>query len=117
MASSFELLIVTVVGVCVVFAALILLALIILGFRYLFYKETATKNVKEQLSTVPEIKKEDDVDANQKELVAVIAAAIACANPEVRFIVRNISWVADISPEWRRIAKQEHINSNRMIGR
>lgn len=117
MTSGSELLIVTVVGMCVVFASLILLALIILGFRYLFYKETVTKDSKEQLDTVPEIKKEDYINPKQEELVAVITAAIACANPEARFIVKNISWVADTCPEWRRIAKQEQINSNRMIGR
>lgn len=115
MTNGSELLMVTIVGIGVVFAALVLLALIIVGFKYLFYKETKDEGVKEQVYETTEINEEDGSNEKQEELVAVIAAAIACANPETRFVVKNIRWASDPFPEWRRIAKQEQINT--MTGR
>lgn len=110
MASASEIMMVTIVGIGVVFAVLILLALIIMGFRYLFYREPEKENTKET-QVVPEEKEEDSGGINnEEELVAVIAAAIASMSPDSRFIVKSITRVPDTSPIWGRIARQEQIN-------
>ncbi|WP_162523574.1 OadG family protein [Calorimonas adulescens] len=106
-----ELLMVTIVGMGVVFGVLILLALIIMGFKYVFYKEPEKETVKE-VSAINNLEKEK---ANDEELVAVIAAAIASSNPGMRFVVRNIVRIPDTSPAWGRMARQEQIN--RISGR
>lgn len=109
MASISELIIVTVVGMGVVFSVLILLALIIMGFKYIFYKEPE-KGVAEEFQVESKMEREDIEVTNDEELVAVIAAAIASANPEMRFIVKNIVRIPDTSPAWGKIARQEQIN-------
>ncbi|MDI6600268.1 MAG: OadG family protein [Thermoanaerobacteraceae bacterium] len=114
MANTSELIMVTIVGMGVVFAVLILLALIISGFKYVFYKEPEKETVKEA-QEVPEVNKGEAKKMNDEELVAVIAAAIASANPDMRFVVRNIVRIPDTSPAWGRIARQEQIN--RLSGR
>lgn len=114
MVSTSELTMVTLVGMGTVFSVLILLALIILGFKYVFHTEPKREDIKE-LSKVPELDNKDLEEMKDEELVAVIAAAIASSNPGMRFIVRNIVKIPETSPAWGRIAKQEQIN--RMTGR
>ncbi len=68
-----------------------------------------TKEVQEVLNVMPEKVEED----NDEELVAVIAAAIACSlNKKTNeIIVKNIVRVPNTSPKWGEIGRIEQINT------
>ena len=109
MASGNELGMVTVVGMGIVFAVLIILALIIFCFRYIF--KANQKSAVNEPEKVLEESKGDSDKMMDEELVAVIAAAIADTNPDMRFVVRSIVRLPDASSSWGRIAIQEQTNT------
>ncbi|WP_425447841.1 OadG family protein [Dethiothermospora halolimnae] len=100
---------IAIVSMVVVFATLVLLSLILKGFKTLFYKEDKKKPIKAiDKNTKPkeELVKEDNDD---EELVAVIAAAIAqsLSRPVSDIRIKNITRVPQSTSAWAKAGIQE----------
>ncbi len=111
---------VTLAGVGIVFVVLIILAAVILCFKYVFAQKHDDKAVKPQArpaqaKSAADAGREDAEYMIDEELVAAIAAAIAATDPGKRFVVKSIVRVPDSFPVWGSAARQGQIN--RMTGR
>ncbi|KXG73979.1 OadG family protein [Thermotalea metallivorans] len=103
-------LLVTALGMGVVFATLIALSYMLDLLRILFYKEPkAPIQIVEKAPVLEEPAKKE----NEEELIAVITAAVA-ANLQTsthNIVVRNIVRIGDQSPTWNRLGRMEQMNS------
>ncbi len=108
-------LIVTVLGMGITFAALLILWVSISTMSHLLNpkKKEAAVEVKKvepvQAPSEPAVEEE----ANSEELIAVIAAAVAASlNTSIHnIVVRNVVRVSDGSPAWNSAGRQEQMNT------
>lgn len=106
---------VTLVGVIIVFSALILLAI----FVYLYPKLLIIK--KANILKISEATQENSIieniptfsDLDDDELIAVISAAISAfdgSSYSSRIVVKNIKRVDTLKPIWNRISRLENLD-------
>jgi len=96
---------VVLVGMTVVFLALIALALIISFFPYIFKTSSKGKKVEESISDTKA------VEDNNEELVAVITAAIMASygsQTNCKLRVTSFRKINDSAPVWNRTARMEY---------
>ncbi len=110
---------VTVVGLAIVFGVLVILMLVLMAFKAIFYKEPA-KAAKAlpaaQSKALPAAQKADEnkaESADDGELVAVLTAAIAAAysTSTYHLNIKSYRRVGNASPEWNKAGLEDVINS------
>lgn len=103
---------VTVIGLIIVFAVLVILMLVMMAMKKIFYKEEKP-NTKPEPKTKPEIPQPAKPEMNEDELVAVITAAIAASlnTSTYRLHVKSFKRAEDTSPSWNRAGRSEVIES------
>jgi sodium pump decarboxylase gamma subunit len=109
-------LVVTLMGMGIVFLVLILLQYILKGMEIVFHKE---KKARVEMTAVTEEKAVEATAApllntvavaEDDELVAVITAAvISCLGGNSNIIVRNIRRVDDLTPAWGKVSRTEQM--------
>ena len=111
-------LLVTGVGLVIVFGVLVILMLALMAMKALFYKEPKVENKKtvENLTVAapkPVEKPKAQVKEDDLELIAVLAAAIAASlNTNTSSInIKSFRRVGQNSPAWNRAGVAEMINS------
>ncbi len=112
-------LLVTGVGLTIVFSVLIILMLALMAMKALFYKDP-DKAVKEEtksnntpVNVQPAAVETSAVKTDDKELIAVIAAAIASSlNTSVSNLkIKSLKRIGNNSPVWNKAGVNEMINS------
>ena len=112
-------LLVTGVGLTIVFAVLIILMLALMAMKALFYKDP-DKAVKEEIkpnnvpvSVQPAAVDKSTAKTDDKELIAVIAAAVAASlNTSVSNLkIKSLKRIGNNSPVWNKAGVNEMINS------
>lgn len=112
-------LLVTGVGLLIVFSVLIILMLALMAMKALFYKDP-NKAEKEEIkpnnvpvSVKPAAVESDVVKTDDKELIAVIAAAVAASlNTSVSNLkIKSLKRIGNNSPVWNKAGVNEMINS------
>ncbi len=104
--------IVTLLGVGIVFAALIVLFFTIVAMEKIIVKPKPKKEVEPKPVNVIEEEEEEVIE--DTELVAVITAAIASSlnTSTHNLIVRNITRVEDTTPSWAKAGRINQITNN-----
>lgn len=108
--------IVTVTGIGIVFAVLVILMLVLMLFKVIFARnakkpeQTKAAQVPVQVPAAP-VKKDDDMD--EEELVAVLTAAVAASLNTSTYNLRIKSYrrVDTKRPAWNKAGIRETINS------
>ncbi len=112
-------LLVTGVGLLIVFSVLIILMLALMAMKALFYKEPE-KAVKEEIKSnnipvnvQPAAAESNIAKTDDKELIAVITAAIAASlNTSVSNLkIKSLKRIGNNSPAWNKAGVNEMINS------
>lgn len=105
---------VTVVGLCIVFSVLIILMLVLMAMKVVFYRPNKTesqKMAKTEVKTQKPTSKKDDMD--EGELVAVLTAAIAASlnTSTYNLNIKSYKRVGNASPSWNKAGLTDVINS------
>lgn len=109
---------VTVVGLAIVFSVLVILMLVLMAMKALFYKPNKTKqaNVSPQVKNEAKpvnkaVQAEDDMD--ESELIAVLTAAIAASlnTSTYNLNIKSYRRVGNSSPSWNKAGLTDVINS------
>ena len=104
---------VTVLGLAIVFSVLIVLMLILMLFKVIFYKDPKKKTVKVE-ETAPEQTVEVSApQMNEVELIAVITAAIAASlnTSTYNLQIKSYRRIEDKKPAWNKAGLRESINN------
>lgn len=112
---------VTVIGLTIVFAVLLILMFVLMAFKALFYKDSA-KEAEQQSETESTLSAAADAEAspnpntvseNDGELVAVITAAIAASlsTSTYNLNIRSYRRIGNASPEWNKAGIEDVIKS------
>lgn len=108
----------TVVGLVIVFAVLILLMLVLMGMKKVFYKnpdETKKQDLKteENSSAIGTTAQTVSEDIDEDELIAVLTAAIAASlkTSTYNLQIKSYKRVGADAPAWNRAGINENINS------
>ncbi|MGO1368149.1 OadG family transporter subunit [Senegalia sp. (in: firmicutes)] len=113
-----EALFITLFSMGIVFLTLIIISLILGGFKSIFYKDDSTKtSVKKAAPPIGDNVKEETLEVNEKEsdndeeIVAVIAAAIAAhtGNTVENISIKNIVRIPQNSPTWMRAGRERSV--------
>ncbi len=108
----------SIVGISVVFLALIALSLAIYIFGKVMVngaKKKKEKSVEEEIVSLESIEVNADID-DDAELIAVITAAIQASlvkagiSPECKIVVKSFKRVADGTPVWNSTGRKELLN-------
>lgn len=106
---------VTVIGLAIVFAVLILLMLILMGMKYIFAREgkpqTVQTPVNSQTENIDELNTADDVD--DEELIAVLTAAVAASlnTSTYNLQIKSYRRIGNSSPAWNQAGLRDTIDS------
>ncbi len=104
-------LIITVFSMVIVFLTLLIISYLIDGLRVATEKEDNVQEVKTQDSVVEREPVVEELDVENEELVAVIAAAIAASEglsiPQVK--INTIRRVSKNTPTWAKTGREEQI--------
>ena len=109
---------VTVVGLSIVFAVLIILMIVLLLFKVIFYKEAKNKVIEKQpeniTSPIPAAAVQSDTASDSDELIAVITAAVAASlgTSESKFKIKSYRRIPNKKPVWNKAGINETINSH-----
>ena len=104
---------VTVLGLAIVFSVLIVLMLILMLFKVIFYKDPKKKTVKVEETAPVQTVEVTEPQMNEEELIAVITAAIAASlntstdNRQIKSYRR----IEDKKPAWNKAGLRESINN------
>lgn len=104
---------VTVIGMTIVFAVLILLMLVLMAFKLVFYKkepETSSAQKKTPPDTASTAVKPE---LDEKELIAVLTAAVAASmnTSTYNLNIKSYKRIGNTSPSWSRAGLNDVINS------
>lgn len=101
----------TVVGLATVFAVLILLMLVLYILKLIFYKEP--KTVKETAPVPTEVKVEEKNIVDEKELIAVLTAAVAASlnTSTYNLQIKSYRRVESKNSAWNKAGIRETINN------
>lgn len=106
---------VTLVGVTIVFSALILLAIFVYLYPKLLMKRKEKISSTFEVTPAISLTKTTQIasDINEDELIAVITAAISAfggSGYSSKIVVKNIKRVDTLKPVWNRISRLETLN-------
>ncbi|MCX7715190.1 MAG: OadG family protein [Clostridia bacterium] len=103
---------VTVVGLCIVFAVLVILMFVLMLMKKIFYKETKVETTQETEQKVQPVFEEDD-EISEHELIAVLTAAIAASlnTSTYNLKIKSYKRISSNAPAWNRAGITETINS------
>jgi glutaconyl-CoA/methylmalonyl-CoA decarboxylase subunit delta len=108
-------LIVTLFSMGIVFLTLIIISLILGGFKAIFYKDDSKKtSVKKETPPIGDNAIAEDTEEivdNDEEIVAIIAAAIAAhtGNRVENINVKNIRRIQQTSPIWMKAGRERAV--------
>ncbi len=104
---------VTGVGLAIVFAVLVILMLVMIAMKKVFYKEPESTAKPQTEQTVQEVKKTTAETADDDELIAVLTAAVAASLNTSTYNLRIKSYrrVGGFASAWNRAGVDEAINS------
>ena len=107
---------VTVVGLAIVFAVLVILMFVLIAMKKIFYKDTAAQNTAPKAAeNVPEeaVQQAQTEPVNDEELIAVITAAVAASlnTSTYNLQIKSLRRIGQNSPAWHRAGINETINS------
>ena len=102
---------VTVLGLAIVFSVLVVLMLILMLFKVIFYKDPKKKAVKAEAAPVETVSEEPQV--NEEELIAVITAAVAASlnTSTYNLQIKSYRRIEDKKPAWNKAGLRETINN------
>ena len=107
---------VTVVGLCIVFGVLIILMLVLMAFKAIFYKEP--KKAAEALPNaesiaLPAAHEPQPEPKDDSELIAVLTAAIAASlnTSTYNLNIKSYRRIGNASPAWNKAGLDDVINS------
>lgn len=107
---------VTVVGLAIVFSVLIILMLVLMAMKAIFYKPNKTEKALQPESEIKTANtsaqaKENDMD--ESELIAVLTAAIAASlnTSTYNLNIKSYRRVGNSSPSWNKAGLTDVINS------
>ena len=102
---------VTVLGLAIVFSVLVVLMLILMLFKVIFYKDPKKKEVKAEAAPVETVSEEPQV--NEEELIAVITAAVAASlnTSTYNLQIKSYRRIEDKKPAWNKAGLRETINN------
>ncbi len=106
-------LLVTFVGLVIVFSVLIILMLVMMAMKAVFYKEDKpTNEVQETKTSAPPVQAVQ-TNADEGELIAVLTAAIASSlnTSTYNLKIKSYRRVDNASPSWNRAGLSEVIES------
>lgn len=106
-------LLVTFVGLVIVFAVLIILMLVMMAMKAIFYKEEKPSQTVQAPVPVAEPVQTVSAPADDSELIAVITAAIAASlnTSTYNLKIKSYKRVGNTSPSWNRAGLSEVIES------
>lgn len=102
---------VTVVGLVIVFSVLVLLMLVLMAMKKIFYKEPQKTAPVQQAAPIEEIAAEPAMD--EEELIAVLTAAVAASlnTSTYNLQIKSYRRIGQNSPAWHKAGINETINS------
>lgn len=105
--------VVTLMGVGIVFAALATLFIAIIVMQKIVNAMQPKKEVVSKPTIVEQPVEEEDHSIDDTELVAVITAAVAASlhTSTHNIIVRNITRVGDSAPSWARVGRMDQVSN------
>jgi sodium pump decarboxylase gamma subunit len=109
---------VTVVGMGIVFGILILLYLVLMGMKMVFYKEneavasTGVKEVKQEQVTAVQVEEQKE-EIDEDELIAVLTAAVAASLNQSTYNlnIRSFRRIDQNAPVWNSVSRKEQLES------
>lgn len=104
---------VTVLGLAIVFSVLIVLMLILMLFKVIFYKDPKKKTVKVEETAPVQTVEVSEPQMNEEELIAVITAAIAASlnTSTYNLQIKSYRRIEDKKPAWNKAGLRESINN------
>ncbi|MEE1224563.1 MAG: OadG family transporter subunit [Clostridia bacterium] len=104
---------VTVLGLAIVFSVLIVLMLILMLFKVIFYKDPKKKTVKVEETAPVQTVEVTEPQMNEEELIAVITAAIAASlnTSTYNLQIKSYRRIEDKKPAWNKAGLRESINN------
>lgn len=104
---------VTVLGLAIVFSVLIVLMLILMLFKVIFYKDPKKKTVKVEETASVQTVEVSEPQMNEEELIAVITAAIAASlnTSTYNLQIKSYRRIEDKKPAWNKAGLRESINN------
>lgn len=109
---------VTVVGLCIVFSVLIILMLVLMAMKVIFYKPAQTSAPNKAASKIePEPTKpkteDNKSEIDEGELIAVLTAAVAASlnTSTYNLNIKSYRRIGNSSPSWNRAGLNDVINS------
>ena len=104
---------VTVLGLAIVFSVLIVLMLILMLFKVIFYKDPKKKTVKVEETAPVQTVEVTEPQMNEEELIAVITAAIAASlnTSTYNLQIKSYRRVNNNTPAWNKAGVTETINN------
>lgn len=110
---------VTVVGLAIVFSVLIILMLVLMAMKAVFYKPAKSEKAKnpvqksETPSAAPAAKAESADEIDEGELIAVLTAAVAASlnTSTYNLNIKSYRRVGNSSPSWNKAGLTDVINS------
>lgn len=108
---------VTVVGLCIVFSVLLILMLVLMGMKVIFYKpankEESTKMISDPKRAALPKAEEPKTDADEGELIAILTAAVAASlnTSTYNLKIKSYRRVGNASPSWNKAGLNDVINS------
>ena len=104
---------VTVLGLEIVFSVLIVLMLILMLFKVIFYKDPKKKTVKVEETAPVQTVEVTEPQMNEEELIAVITAAVAASlnTSTYNLQIKSYRRIEDKKPAWNKAGLRESINN------
>lgn len=108
-------LMVTVVGITIVFSVLLILMFVLMAMKAIFYKKPKASVTAVAPKTTPDTATADstDSDIDEKELIAVLTAAIAASlnTSTYNLNIKSYRKIGNSSPSWNKAGLDDVINS------
>lgn len=107
---------VTVIGLAIVFGVLVILMLVLMAFKAIFYKEPGkAKQAQESVTPVKteaKVKPVSESEIDEEELVAVLTAAVAASlnTSTYNLRIRSYRRVGNSSPAWNKAGLSDAVN-------
>lgn len=107
---------VTVVGLAIVFSVLIILMLVLMAFKVIFYKPEQSASAEAAPAPQPtaaEVPKQTEAEIDEGELIAVLTAAVAASlnTSTYNLNIKSYRRIGNSSPSWNKAGLNDVINS------
>ncbi len=106
----------TVTGLGIVFGVLVILMIVLVLFKYIFYKDPAKQKTKAPVAetvNVPAVAETAAEETDEEELIAVLTAAVAASlnTSTYNLQIKSYRRISDSRPSWNREGLRETIES------